>query len=101
MAGFREGEAGDVDAFVAGGVTGGDGDGAARQAEGFSEEGAEFCVGFAFDGRGVELDLERVAKPADDLVAWGVGDGFDGEQAGVHDYGYGTQSRKGAEHKSD
>lgn len=77
-----EGEAVEAEGFLPRGVAVEHGDGAARQAEGLGEEFAQRVVGAPFDRRRVDLHLERVAEPANDLAARGVGDGFDRECAG-------------------
>ena len=74
---FGEGEAGDVEDFLAGLVALQDGHGAAGKGEGVGEECAELVVGAAFEGGGVDLDLQRITEPSDDRAARGVGDGFD------------------------
>ncbi len=79
---FGEGEAGDVEDFLAGLFALEGGHGAAGEGEGVGEESEEFVVGAAFEGGGVDFDFKRVTEPADDRVARGVGDGFDGEGAG-------------------
>src|SRR5204863_335757 len=47
-------------------------DGATVQAESFGEKIEENVVGAAREGRGVHLDLERIAPPPGDLIARGV-----------------------------
>ena len=68
--------------FLAGFVALQNGHGAAGEGEGVGEEFAELVVGAAFEGGGVDFDLQRITEPADDRAARGVGDGFDGEGAG-------------------
>lgn len=79
---FGEGEAGDVEDFLAGLVALEDGHGAAGEGEGVGEEFAKLVVGTALKGGGVDYYLQRITEPADDRAARGVGDGSDGEGAG-------------------
>ena len=66
---FGEGEAGDVEDFLAGLVAVEDGHGVAGEGEGVGEDFAEPVVGAAFEGGGSVFDLQRVTEPADDRAA--------------------------------
>ena len=67
----------DTDDFLPGFFALEKGHGALGEAELFGEEGAKRFVGAAFEGGRVDFDFQRVAEPAGDLGARGVGQRFD------------------------
>jgi len=75
-----EGDAADAELFLAGRLTGGEGDGVLGKVEVVGEEADQLGVGFVVHGRGGELELEAIAVEADELAARGAGLNVDEEE---------------------
>lgn len=82
--GFGQSQAVDLDYFMTGFAAAEERDGAAGQAEFFRQKLQQCIIGAAFKRGCMDLDLERVAQPAGDLVARSVGDGLKAKGAGRH-----------------
>lgn len=54
------------------------------KAEPLGQKGTEFMICFSLQCRSVHLDFQGIAKPADNLVPWGVGNCFDFNRAAFH-----------------
>ena len=48
------------------------------------EEFAEFLIGFSLQRRGMDLDLQDLAKPADNLASGSIGNRLDFKTADFH-----------------